>query len=92
MLLFAFTGANFFTYKFWAPKQANAEREVFEQTQSFVQGKAEYIARLRFQYQSASGPQKDALRTLILSEASAVDNAKLPADEQAFISQLKGQF
>jgi hypothetical protein len=92
VLAFAFTGANYTTYKFWAPKQANAERVVFENTQSYVEGKSEYISRLRFQYQQADGAQKNALRTLILSEASTVDNSKLPADVQGFIAQLKGQF
>jgi hypothetical protein len=57
-----------------------------------VEGKSEYISRLRFQYQQADGAQKNALRTLILSEASTVDNSKLPADVQGFIAQLKGQF
>lgn len=92
LLGFIATGGQYITYKFWAPKQANAERQVFEQTQSFVEGKAEYIGRLRAQYEAAGGPQKKALRELILSEASTVDNAKLPADEQTFIAQLKGAF
>jgi hypothetical protein len=88
---FLTTGGDLAIYRFWAPKQENAKRVVFENTQSYVQGKAEYIGRLRYQYQSAdAGAGKEALRTLILSEASTVDNAKLPADEQAFINSLKG--
>jgi hypothetical protein len=86
---FIATGGDLLTYKFWAPKQENARRQVFEQTQSYVQGKVEYITRLRYQYAGADGAQKSALRTLILDEASTIDNSKLPPDLQAFIDTLK---
>ncbi len=87
---FLATGGDLFIYRFWAPKQENAKRVVFENTQSYVQGKQEYISRLRYQYQTADGPQKDALRTLILSEAANVDNAKLSPDVQAFLRSIGG--
>jgi hypothetical protein len=87
---FLATGGDLMIYKFWAPKQAAAERQVFEQTPSFVHGKIEYLTRLRFEYQTATGAQKLALAQLILDEASTVDNSKLPLDLQAFISTLKG--
>lgn len=86
---FLATGGDLAIYQFWAPKRANAERKVFENTQSYVQGKTEYISRLRFQYQTAEGPQKQALRSLILTEAATVDNNKLPMDLQSFIDNLK---
>jgi hypothetical protein len=89
---FISTGADLATYKFWAPKQANAERQVFVNTNSYIQGKTDYLSRLRFEYQSTSDPdQKAAMRTMILSEAANVDNSKLPADLAAFIQGLKGQ-
>jgi hypothetical protein len=87
---FLATGGDLAIYKFWAPKQANAQRQVFENTQSYVQGKTEYLTRLRFEYQaSTDDSRKAALRTLILTEAAQVDNDKLPPDLQAFISRLK---
>jgi hypothetical protein len=85
------TGGNLVIYRFWAPKQANAEREVFVNTNSYIQGKTDYLSRLRFEYQSSKDEsQKAALRTLILSEAANVDNSKLPTDLQGFIANLKG--
>jgi hypothetical protein len=89
ILGFVMTGYDFASFKFWAPKYENAKRQVFENTQSYVQGKTEYLGRLRFQYQEAEGSQKDALRTLILSEASTVDSSKLPYDLQAFIRGIQ---
>jgi len=89
---FLATGGDLAIYRFWAPKQENARRVVFENTQSYVQGKVEYISKLRFQYQEAEvgSVHQSSLRTLILSEASNIDNEKLPGDLQAFVQRLKG--
>jgi len=87
---FLVEGSDFFLYKFWAPKQENVRRQVFENTQSYVQGKVEYLIRLRYQYQSLpEGSQKSSIRMLILDEASTVDQGKLPIDLQSFIQSLK---
>lgn len=88
---FLATGGDLAIYRFWAPKQENAKRAVFENTQSYVQGKQEYISRLRYQYQTADpGAQREALKTLILSEAANVDNSKLSSDVQAFLRSIGG--
>lgn len=88
---FAATGGNLLSYKFWAPKQENARRQVFENTQSYVQGKSEYIGKLIYQYRAAeAGAQKGALKQLILSEAATVDVSKLPAGERAFLTAIGG--
>lgn len=90
---FAATGGDLLTYKFFAPKYANAQREVFQNSTSFVQGKAEYIGKLRYQYLQADGAQKDALKSLILSEASTVvDKSQLPPDIQGFVRTLEGGY
>ena len=87
---FLATGGDLAIYRFWAPKYANAQREVFVNTNSYIQGKTDYLSRLRFEYQaSKDADQKAALRTLILTEASNVDNSKLPIDLQGFIQNLK---
>ena len=89
---FVITGGDLAMYRFWEPRKEDARRVVFENTQSYVQGKQEYLSRLRYQYQNAeSGAGKDALRTLILSEASNVDTAKLSPDLRAFLLTIGGQ-
>lgn len=90
VLGFVATGGDLAIYRFWAPKQENAKRVVFENTQSYVQGKQEYISRLRYQFLMADGPQKEALRQLILSEAANVDNSKLSPDVQGFLRVIGG--
>lgn len=75
--------------RYFAPRHADVSREVFESTPSFVQGKAQYIARLRLQYEAAdTEASRQSLRTLIKTEAAAVDITLLPQDIQAFLANL----
>lgn len=86
---FLATGGNLAIYRFWAPQMEDARREVFEQTQSYVQGKNTYIGRLRLQYESTEGRQREALRRLILTEAETIDTENLTPANQAFINSLR---
>ena len=92
ILGFLATGGDLAIYSFWAPKRADAQRQVFEHTQSYIEGKRGNIARMRVEFETADPAHKAALRTMILAEADSVDNAKLPASQQAFISSLRGSF
>lgn len=87
---FAGNAYGLWSYSVFAPRQANIERQVFVNTNSYIQGKTDYLSRLRLQYKESDSPtQKAALKELILSEAANVDNSKLPDDIQAFINTLK---
>lgn len=95
ILGFLATGGDLAIYRFWAPKQEAARREVFVQTQSYVQGKIGNIARMRVEYESAGADDqahKQALRTMILTEASQISPDQLPPDQRAFVASLKGAF
>ena len=89
VLGFFATGGNLAIYRFWAPQVEDARREVFEQTQSYVQGKNTYIARLRLQYEAAEGPQKESLRRLVLQEAETIDDDNLTSVNRAFVNSLR---
>jgi hypothetical protein len=76
---------------FWGVKQQDAQRKVFEQTQSYVQGKIQNIEQECFAYQKADGAQKKALAGEIRNEASTIDISKLPSDEQSCVEEARGQ-
>ena len=86
---FLATGGNLAIYRFWAPQMEDARREVFEQTQSYVQGKNAYISRLRLQYESTEGRQREALRRLVLAEVETIDDGSLTSSNRAFINSLR---
>lgn len=87
---FIATGGDLLTYSYWAPKQANAERKVFENSQSFVEGKIQNIGQLCFAEANATGNQKAALDSEIRNEAATIHETKLPVDEQACVDRAKG--
>lgn len=75
--------------KFFAPREAEVQREVFENTPSFIHGKAQHIARLKMQYERAeSEAQRNSLKGLILHEAAAIDWSLLPTNLQTFLESL----
>jgi len=88
---FLATGGNLAIYRFWAPKQENAKRQVFENTQSYVQGKIQNIGQECFAYRKADGAQKDALAREIRNEAATVSLDKIPGDERACVSEARGE-
>ena len=86
---FLMTGGDLAIYKYWAPKQREAERQVMRHDQSFVDGMAINIGKQIDEYQTADTVHQIALRQRILDESRQIDNTLLPADEQSFIEQLK---
>ena len=82
-------GGGLMHFRFWAPKYRDAQREVFEQSQSWVQGKVSHLTRLRLSYEGAQGAQREALRRTILTEAATVDTDDLPGALQTFIAEIE---
>lgn len=90
ILGFVLTAYDFGMYKFWAPKQENVRREVFTNTQSYVQGKITALSNERLEYQTTTDrAQKDALRNMILTEAAQIQMELLPPELQAFIRSIE---
>jgi len=82
-----YTGQEF--KRFFKPRDQAIERQVFEQTPSFVQGKIQYISRLKLEYEQAeTTAAKNSLKSLILSEASVVDMSTFPYGLKTFIQSL----
>jgi hypothetical protein len=90
-LIWILLGNGFFMYKVFAPKYADAQRNVFENSQSYVQGKADYLLSLQHDYEDATvgTPHRAGIRRMILEQAATVDNSKLPSDLRSFIGDLK---
>ena len=94
--LFAFTFlANefeIFGIRFWGVRAENARREVFEQTQSYVEGKRQELTKYRLEYQREKDPiAKEAIRQTIIQSMANFNESKLPTDLQSFLEQLKNQ-
>lgn len=86
---FAFSGADFFLYKTFAPKYEQARRETFEQSKAYNQGMIQELQNMQFQYVQAKPEQKEALAFIILHRAADFDENQLPADLKIFINKLR---
>jgi hypothetical protein len=75
-------------YAFWAPKYKAVERQVFEESKPYVQGKITYLNRLRGEYLLASEDAKPSLKAVIKREASQINTAYLPNDLKIFLSEI----
>lgn len=92
VLGFIFTAYDTGMYKFWAPKQENIRREVFTNTQSYVQGKIAYLTQLQLDYTQAQDVnQRAAIRSMILGEANQIQPELLPENLRLFIHSLEVQ-
>lgn len=77
-------------YGYFSPRYQAIDREVFENTPSFVHGKIQYLSRLQVEYERADSPaQKVSLKEMILTEASVVDHDRLPRNLVSFLRDLE---
>jgi hypothetical protein len=86
---FLATGGDLAIYKFWAPKQEAARRQVFEQTKSYNQGMIQELQNMQFQYEQADKAHKDALASIILHRAADYPEESMPNDLRVFVQNLK---
>lgn len=90
-LSFAFGWSDVLYTKTVGKAQENARRQVFEQTQSYVEGKAQELTKYRLEYQTEKDPvAKEAIRQTIIQSFSNVDASKMPFELQSFLSQVRG--
>lgn len=84
-------GNDFFLYKFFAPRKAAVERQVFEETKSYNQGMVQELQNMQFEYAKADADGKAAMKSIILHRAADYDETRLPADLRSFIQGLKAE-
>ena len=76
-LIFAVNEFQIFGIKFWGVRTENAKREVFEQTQSYVEGKRQELVKLHHEWMSADKDSKIAIESTIRMSFSNFDENKL---------------
>ncbi|MFA5987915.1 MAG: hypothetical protein WC797_04695 [Candidatus Paceibacterota bacterium] len=87
---FGIYGSDFVLYKTFAPMFANAEREVYKNTASYIDGMAHDLSDLQVKYVTCTDPEaKKALATFVLERAAEVDMTKLPSANQKFVDEIK---
>jgi hypothetical protein len=86
------TGSSLMFYRTWAPAWASAEREVYEETQSFVHGTVRDLRNLRLEYHRAtSDAERQVISRTILHRSADLDDDVLSeySNLQAFLDTLR---
>ncbi len=88
--LFGLEYLGLFNYKFFEPKYENVRRQVFENTQSYVEGKRQEIIKYKLEYERAKTKQeKEAIRYTILETTANLNLNLLSPDLKYFILKLR---
>lgn len=91
LLIFVLRYSELEMFKFFAPQKEDARRTVFENTQSYVHGKRQDLAKYYMEYQKADAEGKETIRSVIQMQFSQFDaehiqNIKL----KQFLTNMRG--
>ena len=89
--IFALQYAGLVNYKFFAPKYQNAQREVFENTQSFTEGKRQDLIKYYHEWINSDNDGKSALKELVVEDFANYDIEKLTPSEQNMYNKITEQ-
>lgn len=92
-LIYAINEFNIFGIKFWGVRTENAKREVFEQTQSYVEGKRQELVKLHHEWINADAENRPAIEAAIRMSFANFDESKLYdwPEMQSFLKRIKYQ-
>lgn len=90
VFLIGFVGLGY--KKVFYPAHENINREVFENTQSYVHGKIQDLAKYKVEYNKTTDPtEQQAIRTIINQQFAQFDSAKIQdANLRNFLVQMRG--
>ena len=77
---------------FFGPKRENVRRQVFEETQSFNQGKQQDLAKYFLEYKRAEDEvDRKAIQSVVQSQFSYVDADNVNSPElRSFLKKMRG--
>jgi len=92
VLSFAMGWTDVFYTKTVGKAKQNANREVFEQTQSFIEGKRQELVKLHHEWMMANDQDKKTIEAVVRQSFANFDEKKIEQPElYAFLKQCKYQ-
>ena len=88
-VIFGVSLGGYHLYKYFAPKYAAVDREVFKESPSYNDGMIRDLDNLMIEYRKADASHKEALKAVILHRFSVFPEEKMPPHIYAFYQLLK---
>lgn len=82
-------GNDFFLYKYFAPKYADVQREVFQNTKAYNQGLAQELDSWRIEYAKGDAETKKMLASIVRQRTADYDLNRFPIELREFVQQCK---
>ena len=77
--------------KFFEPKKENIRREIFEQTQSYVHGKIQDLAKYYDEYNKGKQGDRETIRQMIILRFAEFDESKIRSSKlRTFLTRMRG--
>ena len=90
LLIFLANEFSIFGTKFWGVRKENARREVYERTQSYVEGKRQELVKYHHEWIKASADDRIAIEATIRASFANFDESKIEQPElYSFLKQVK---
>jgi len=90
LLIFLANEFSIFGTKFWGVRKENARREVYEQTQSYVEGKRQELVKYHHEWIKASSDDRIAIEATIRASFANFDESKIEQPElYLFLKRVK---
>ena len=91
-LIFVVNEFQIFGIKFWGVRTENAKREVFEQTQSYVEGKRQELIKYHHEWMNTPEDGRLALEAVIRQSFANLDASKITdPDLYDFLRRIKNK-
>lgn len=87
-IIFGLQYLNLMNFKFFAPKYENVKREVYENTQSYVEAKRQAITKYYNEWRKGDEADKDALRTIVLQDFANFNLDLLTPQQKEWYNQI----
>jgi hypothetical protein len=75
-------------FGFFAPKYENVHRKVFEQTQSYVEGKRQDLTKYYDEWRRSDKEGKEALRSIVIEDFANFDTTLLTPQELDWYNKI----
>ena len=90
LLIFISNEFEIFGVRYWGVRKENARREVFEQTQPYVEGKRQELIKLHHEWNNADADGKLAIEATIRMSFANFDESKIEQSElYSFLKSIK---
>jgi hypothetical protein len=90
-LAWAFTGNDFFIYKYFAPQYEQTRRDVFKGSEAYREGVLQELSQMHLDYIKGTPEQKAAISSIVMHRISYFDTKLLTPELRDFIAEVRNE-